>query len=79
MVESPSEMRERVSPNKREYSVVLFDTWKQPGTEEYAYKITEIDNLENLPSRQLSKGEELTVYDSEGNIVRNRAGPGNEF
>jgi len=79
VTESPAELRARVTPDEKAYSVVVFDTWKPHGTEEYAYKITEIDDLSNIPSRPLSKGEELTVYDGEGNIIRDRAGPGSEF
>lgn len=79
MTESPAELRERVTPDEKEYSVVVFDTWKPLGTEDYAYKIKEIDDLSEIPSRELTKGEELTVYDEDGNIVRDRAGPGSEF
>lgn len=76
MTESPAEMRERVTPDEREYSVVVFDTWVPPGTEKYAYKIEEIDDPSEVPFRRLSRGQELTVYDSDGNTVRDRAGPG---
>jgi len=79
VTESPAEMRERVSPDEKSYSVVVFDTWKTHGTEEYVNKIAEIDDLSDIPSRPLSKGEELTVYDQDGNIVRDKDGPESEF
>lgn len=79
MTESPAEIRERVSPDEESYSVVVFDTWKTHDIKKYVYKIAEIDDLSDIPSRPFSKGEELTVYDQDGNIVRDKDGPESEF
>lgn len=66
------EFKEQLYPEEKAYSVVLFDRWKPPRSEGFADKITEVEDLSEIPNVTLDKGEELVIYDSDGNFVDDR-------
>lgn len=67
--------REHLLPEQKQFSIVKLDTWKAPDDDDFAWKVTEIDSLEEGPATTAGRGQSILVLDADGNTVSTTAGP----
>lgn len=67
--------REEYLPEEKQYSVVKLDTWKAPDDNDFAWKVGEIDSLNEGPKTTAGRGESILILDEDGNSVSTTDGP----
>ncbi|WP_152418223.1 hypothetical protein [Natrinema limicola] len=67
--------RSELRPHEKRYSVVKVDTWKAPDDDDFAYKVGEIDSLDEGPLTTAGHGESILILNEAGNSVSATNGP----
>ena len=67
--------QEELLPETKQFSVVKMDTWKAPSDDDFAWKVTEIDSLDEGPTTTAGRGESILILDADGNTVSTTDGP----
>jgi len=67
--------KEEPLPEEKQYSVVKLDTWKAPVDDDFAWKIDEINSLDEGPKTTAGRGESILILDEDGNSVSTTDGP----
>ena len=67
--------RSDLAPNEKQYSIIKFDEWKAPTDPDFYHRITETDDLNDLPVTSIGRGESLSIYNGEGKVIASWDGP----
>jgi hypothetical protein len=67
--------REELHPKEKKYSVIKMDSWKAPDDDDFAYKVTEINSLDEGPTTTAGVGESIIIIDEDGGRVSTTEGP----